>query len=345
MRIGIVFHKNPYAPPKGIDLVRLRNIAGGLIQRGLEAEVIAPVDNEGRIDGFIPVRRLEALQEGHYDLIKTSYHYSVLHVRDFDGPVVSRIVRVVDEKYPERDEPFRKKLLECQDVIAAKASAVVLNNEENAARWRRLYGQRQKVAIIGTGCPFKIPTLGENPYGVEKAAILFLGSIASERMLLMLNSAAELLEATADIHLVGANKVSMYGGKGYINPHPSIRNHGEIPEPLIWDYIRHANLGIALAAGPHAFDNDISKISNYLRGGLPVLSEERIINNQLIEDTGLGREFRYDSPRSMAHQALEMLETDYSGGKDFVMALMANEHSWDRKVESYIELFRQVLQK
>ena len=296
MRIGIVFHKNPYAPPKGIDLVRLRNIAGGLIQRGLEAEVIAPVDNEGRIDGFIPVRRLEALQEGHYDLIKTSYHYSVLHVRDFDGPVVSRIVRVVDEKYPERDEPFRKKLLECQDVIAAKASAVVLNNEENAARWRRLYGQRQKVAIIGTGCPFKIPTLGENPYGVEKAAILFLGSIASERMLLMLNSAAELLEATADIHLVGANKVSMYRGERLYQSAPEYKESRRDSGTSDMGLHQARKPGIALAAGPHAFDNDISKISNYLRGGLPVLSEERIINNQLIEDTGLGREFRSDRP-------------------------------------------------
>jgi hypothetical protein len=343
MRIGIVFHKNPYAPPKGIDLVRLRSIAGGLIHRAIDAEVIAPIEQEGIIDGFIPVRGLQALRESRYDLLKTSYHDSVLSVGDFDGPIVSRIVRVVDDKLPERDEPFREKLLLCQDIIAAKASAVVLNNEENAARWRRLYGNKQKVAIIGTGCPSIIPALGANPYEGQRAVMLFLGSIASDRMLNMLNAAAQLLENTADIHLVGLNKARMYGGKDNAGLDPRIKDHGEIPEPLIWDYIRRADVGIALAAGPHSFDNDISKILNYLRGGLPVLSEERIINNQLIESTGFGRVFSYDSPQDMARQALEMLRTDYSDRRDGVMSYMADAHSWDKRVESYLELFAKIL--
>jgi glycosyltransferase involved in cell wall biosynthesis len=343
MRIGIIFHKNPYAPPKGIDLVRLRNIAGGLIRRGIDAEIIAPVEHEGIIDGLIPVRRLKALREVRYDVLKTSYHDSILIVGDFDGPIVSRIVRVVDDKLPERDEPFRKKLIQCQDIIAAKASAVVLNNEENASRWRGLYGNRQEIAIIGTGCPSVIPELGANPYGNQKPAILFLGSIASERMLRMLNTAAKLLENTADIHLVGLNKVRMYGGQESIDLEPGIKDHGEIPEPLMWDYVKRAHVGIALAAGPHLFDNDISKIWNYLRGGLPVLAEERIINNVLIEKTGLGRVFRFDSPEDMALQALEMLETDYSDRRAGVMNYMAEAHSWEKRVESYLQLFARIL--
>ena len=42
MRIGIVFHKDPFVPPTGIDLIRLRAIAGGLRRTGVDAEIIAP---------------------------------------------------------------------------------------------------------------------------------------------------------------------------------------------------------------------------------------------------------------------------------------------------------------
>ena len=51
MRVGIVFHKDPFAPPTGIDLVRLRAIVSGLIHRGIEAEIVAPVDRDGTLEG------------------------------------------------------------------------------------------------------------------------------------------------------------------------------------------------------------------------------------------------------------------------------------------------------
>jgi hypothetical protein len=72
MRIGIVFHKNPLAPPTGIDLVRLRAIATGLLSEGIEVEIIAPVEREGRLNKLIPVRTLGALDGScRYDLVKT----------------------------------------------------------------------------------------------------------------------------------------------------------------------------------------------------------------------------------------------------------------------------------
>ena len=115
MRVGIVFHKNPLAPPTGIDLVRLRAISLGFIRKGIDAEVIAPIDREGILEGIVPVRRLEALEEaGRYDIVKTCYHDSILLIERYRGPVVSRIVRVVDHELPERDEPFRERLLRCQ---------------------------------------------------------------------------------------------------------------------------------------------------------------------------------------------------------------------------------------
>ncbi|MBM4327707.1 MAG: glycosyltransferase family 4 protein [Deltaproteobacteria bacterium] len=341
MRIGVVFHKNPFAPPTGIDLVRLRAIAGGLIRRGFSVDVIAPVHEAGLIDRFIPVKPLNVLGEGRrYDLIKTSYHFSIRLIDAYTGPVVSRIVRVVDHEAPQRDEPFREDLLSCQEMIRRRASVLVLNNRENEERWRRFYGPKPPVLFVPNGCPSEIPEPGLDPYGTQRPAALFLGSVAAARMARVLNEAAVLLRGRATIHLVGLNKSRMYGGDGSCRLSRLIVDHGETSHNRVWDYIHYAQAGIALATGPHPFDNDISKIFDYLRGGLPVVSEEGILQNHLIERTGFGRIFAYDNVEELVSGVLEILERPPIESKEQVMSFMAREHSWERRLEQYVALFQ-----
>ena len=286
MRVGIIFHKDPFAPPAGIDLVRLRAIARGLMARGIETEIISPVEREGLIEDCIPVRKLTALNRTRrYDLLKTSYHDSIRLVEGFRGPVVSRIVRVVDERLPERDEATRQGLLRCQAMIKERASAVALNNKQNRVRWHAMYGDVPPTVLVPTGCPATIPQVPGNHFPDGEPAILFLGSLAAPRMVEMLNLAARRLKRRARIHMVGLNKACMYGADATCTLDRLITDHGELPEPAIWGFISHATAGLALATGPHAFDNDMSKIVSYLRGGLPVLSEEPIVNNDLIRET------------------------------------------------------------
>jgi len=345
MRVGIVFHKNPFAAPAGIDLVRLRAISLGLVRKGISAEVVAPVDKEGILERIIPVRRLKTLEEaGRYDLIKTCYHDSVLLIERYRGPVVSRIVRVVDSELPERDEPFRKRLLHCQELIRDRACAVVLNNKENRQRWRNFYGGQLPIALVPTGCPAEIPHQGRNPYSTGEHVLLFLGSLAAPRMVSMLNQAARLLRDRVRVHLVGINKACMYGGaEADCALDPLVVDHGELSEEQVWDYIRYASVGLALAAGPDPFDNDVSKILNYLRGGLPVVSEEPILTNELIHQTGFGKAFSYGDVRDLVSKTLDLVENPVTEHGDEVMSFMAAEHSWDKRVDTYIGLFRNLL--
>lgn len=344
MHVGIVFHKDPFAPPTGIDLVRLRAIARGLISRGVRAEIVAAVDEAGVIENGIPVKPLAFLsQPGRYDLIKTCYHYSILLIDGYEGPVVSRIVRVVDERLPERDEPFRDKLLKCQEIIKNRASVLVLNNGQNRDRWRTLYGSQPRIALIPTGCPAELPPIRNNPYPPGQRVMLFLGSVASPRMVEMINDAARALRNTCAVHLVGLNKACMYGGDSSCTLDPAVVDHGERSEPEIWDYVRHANIGLALATGEHAFDNDVSKIVNYLRGGLPVLSEEPIINNDLIHETGFGRTFKFGDVDDLESKAKEILGVSFDGQRDGVARFMVSRHSWDARVDAYVDLFRTLL--
>lgn len=345
MRVAIVFHKNPCAHPVGIDLVRLRAIAQGLIKRGVETEIVSPVEGDRVLDGSIPVRPLPALREpARYDLVKTSYHDSIMLVEDFAGPIVSRIVRVVDERLPKRDEQVRKKLLRCQSLIRSRSSAVVLNNEENRERWHKMYGDSQLTRIIPTGCPAVLPDAGGNPYPPGPPPILFLGSVAAPRMVHMLNAAARQLRGSATVHLVGRNKAQMYGGDRDCMLDPLIMDHGEKVEDEVWPFIMHAAVGLALATGTDPFDNDVSKIFSYLRGGLPVVSEHPIVNNWLVDQTRMGRVFGHGMITELVASVHSLLDRPPEPQTRMAaMQFMAEHHSWDRRVESYMELFSLVL--
>jgi len=346
MRIGIVFHKNPFGPPTGIDLVRLRAVAGALSRKRIEVEIVAPVKKEGELEDGIPVRGLSMLrQHGRYDLVKTCYHQSIMLVDEYKGPVVSRIVRVVDQELPERDDGARETLLSCQERIRGRASALALNNIENEHRWRELYGNDLPIVLAPTGCPANIPLSRGNPFEKDKPMVLFLGSLAAPRMVHILNHAARGLQGLAEVHLVGLNKACMYGGDEDCLLDLVIIDHGERMESDVWDYIRHAAIGLALATGPHGFDNDVSKILNYLRGGLPVLSEEPILNNDLVRQTRYGETFDFGNVDMLVQKALSLLEHPPTERRDQVMRFMAEEHSWDKRVETYVELFNRILTK
>jgi len=344
MRIGIVFHKNPLAPPTGIDLVRLRAIATGLLSEGIEVEIIAPVEREGRLNKLIPVRTLGALDgSSRYDLVKTCYHHSITLIGKFKGPVVSRIVRVVDNLLPERDGPFREMLLHCQEMIKARASTVSLNNTINRDRWKYLYGTTPPTVLVPTGCPSTIPASMSNPFTSKVPAMLFLGSLAAPRMVHLLNEAARRLEGWCTIHLVGVNKASLYGGNEDCKLDPLVVQHGELPEDDVWDYISYSAIGLALATGINRFDNDLSKIFNYLRGGLPVLSEELVINNELIQQTGFGKIFSYGDIDALVSGVEQLLENPPTHKKQEVISFMVREHSWERRVKTYVKLFQKML--
>jgi len=346
MRVGIVFHKNPFGPATGIDLVRLRAVAGALSRKGIEVEIVAPVEKEGELENGVSARGLSALRpHGKYDLVKTCYHQSIMLVDEYKGPVVSRIVRVVDHKLPERDDSVRETLISCQELIRDRAVALALNNLENEHRWREFYGNALPIVLAPTGCPANIPPSVGNPFENNKPAVLFLGSLAAPRMVRMLNHAARRLRGLAEVHLVGLNKACMYGGDKDCLLDPLVIDHGERMESDVWDYIRHAAIGLALATGPHGFDNDVSKILNYLRGGLPVLSEEPILNNDLIRQTQYGGTFDFDDIDMLVRTASSLLENLPTERRKQVMSFMAEEHSWDKRVETYVELFNRILNK
>jgi hypothetical protein len=349
MKVGLLFHHDPFRRPPGIDLVRLRGMATGLRRLGVNAEIIAPVRGEAEwpVPGgkSLTVRPVEVLLDGGetYDLVKTCYHPSIKLLGRFRGPVVSRLVRVVDEELPRRDRAQRRRMLADQELISRRATVVAFNNRHNLLRWRERYGRSLPAVLTPTGVAETLPSAGSNPYTDGEAAILFLGSVATAKMARLLNLAAEKLAGRARIHLVGRNKTGLYGGR--IELSGLIRDHGEVDEPRVWDFIRWARVGLSLAAGPDEFDNDSSKVYAYLRGGLRVLVEQRVVQTDLVTGLGMGGVCSFDDPDDLVKQAVQLAGQPEPANRDAVMALMVREHSWLCRAEIYADLFRRLVDR
>lgn len=344
MRVAILFPHDPLARPWGIDLARLLALTKGLRAQGIEAEIVAPVGRDARLCGY-PVRPLAALRDaGAYDLVKTCYHQGVLLAGDFQGPLVARLVRVVDQRRPARDGRQRERLLLAQRIASQRAQALAFNNRENQQRWRRLHGARVPSLLTPTGCPERLPPLGPDPFEPDLPSVVYAGSLASPRQVDLLNRLAQGLRGQARVHLVGRNKSALYGRERRLSH--LVREHGEKPPAQVWDYLRWAAAGLALAVGPEPFDNDSSKVTHYLRAGLPLACEAPILQGRLATDLGLGLVRPYRDAAGLAEALREILRRPPGPGRRRAAAFhMARHHGWPRVARTYAELFASLLGK
>ncbi len=344
MRVGLVFHHDPRLRPPGIDVERLTYLAAGLADGGAEVDILAPIAAPARLPGPygqpLSLRPLSAIREGRYQILKTCYHPGIDLVEGFDGPLVCRLVRVVDRQVPARDEPRRERLLEWQRKIHRRATALAFNNPQNQERWQRNHGPGRPSVLTPTGCPEDIPPRGPDPYGRDLPAVLFLGSLAGGRMVDMLNRAAEALSGLAEVHLVGLNKSRLYGEPVPLSSR--VIDHGTRTGPALWDFMAWAAFGISLAAGPDEFDNDSSKVVYYLRAGLPVLCEEPVLQRGMVAEMGMGHSFAHGDVDGMLARSHALLAEGVAD-RGQAMARMAREHSWKRRAETYLQLFNSLV--
>lgn len=158
MRLGLLHHKDPTGPVRGADLARLRGLSTALRRLGVDVALVAPITVETIVFGSIPALPLSALSDsGRFDLVKACWHLSLELANRWNGPLVCRLVRVVDEERPARDEALRERLLACQEFAAQRAAGLVFNNRENARRWIARHGRGRLLAFAPPGCPANTP--------------------------------------------------------------------------------------------------------------------------------------------------------------------------------------------
>jgi predicted deacetylase/glycosyltransferase involved in cell wall biosynthesis len=322
-----------------MDMIRWVSLGRALRGFGVEVDLVTDrPDGVGAI-ADVPVVASAAADWDAYDLVKVCYQPSLRIVPPHRSTLV-RMCRVVDQVYPTRDDGHREELLRLQEETARRARWVAFNDATNEQRWCERYGYRQATVRTPTGCPDTIPEPGPNPYPPGPPVLLHCGSLTSPRLADAIERLAEATRrsglAVRIAHL-GRNRLHVYGAAGRVLDRRVI-DLGEVDVDKTWSYIHHASVGIALAPSEHAFESELSKVYYYLRGGLPVVTEDSVANRHLVEQTAHGAIARYDDPASWIAAIEHALRLPAREPR--VMQWMVERHGWARRARTYLDLLR-----
>jgi len=285
-----------------------------------------------------------------YDVIKTLFHKGMdfLKANNADDHpfIISKLGSVVG-RHNDVDGVYffderRKELFETQERIAQKSRYITILTEESKELFIQEHGRKNDILIIPTGTARNIPAPGKNPYqGIGDKIAVYIGNLYSEgarqrEVNLMwqskLNRLGTLLKKKG-IHLcfIGMGQVDQLDPRAVIYL-------GEVSNNHIFDYQYFADVGIALAQG-EVQHNESSKIYDYLRVGLPTVSERPIPNNWLIDETQLGYIVNYNNEALMAEKIEEALKKSWD--KEEAIRYMLNHHTWEHRAQKYYRLIQE----
>ncbi len=341
-RIALVYAKNASSPPTGMDRIRWRQIGGHLAELGHEVHMVTDQPAGVRAVNGLPVQRHTDVCWDEFDLVKVCYQHSINLVPAHPALIV-RMCRVVDARRPRRDGARRARYLQNQQRIAEVARFVAFNGSHNADRWRLKYGDRQEILIVPTGCPVRIPVPLASPFEPGRRIILFCGSITSPRFTTVLNRVGRglaRLGSDAQLHIVGRNRLHLYEGRTEPLDRTVMHVHEAVDEESAWQYILHADVGVAPAPSDDEFESELAKIYYYLRGGLPVVTESTVSNRSLVAETGHGAVAQFGNTRDLLDKIGVALSLRPRNAR--VMAHMAATHGWNRRAGVYADVLQRI---
>ena len=328
-----------------MDLIRFFRMAAALARRGHHVDVI--VNRDRSRPAVAPPLREIAFRDvrwHHYDVVKTFFHsgFETLHAEGgSDHPfIISKLGSVVG-----RDQTpgvyfygaVRERLFRTQERIAERSRIVTVLTTPNAVLWRRTHGGTSRLMEVPTGVDAEVPALGPNPYpalGVEEPVVLFAGNLYSLTDQPEVNRRWQerLNRIGRELRGAGLRLVAMGPGLTDRLDPDAVLHVGAVPIQELWDWQRHAAVGIVLAHGVEQ-DNESSKIYYYLRTALPVVCERPVPNAGLIAETGHGALVDYGDVDGLARAAARLAATPppANGVSDY----MVTRHSWDARAALY----------
>ncbi|MGE4618804.1 MAG: glycosyltransferase [Planctomycetota bacterium] len=333
--IALVYAKSASRQLAGMDLIRWTQMGTHLQALGHEVHLVTNrPDGVESLAGLPVIDSQQADWDGYY-AIKGSYQHSVPLLPDHPRLIV-RMCRVALPDEPDRDLSRRDAILDHQAWIADHARFVAVNDSLNAERWKNFYGERQQVLIVPTGCPSSIPESNQNPFPSESKIVLFCGSVTAIRMVPFLNQVARNLadrDANFQVHILGRNRLHLYSDSPPQFDPQVIHLHEAVSQEVAWQYLRHADVGVAISPSENQFESELSKIYYYLRAGLPTVCETSALNGNLVTETGHGYVVDHDDPEQFAAAILRAAE--FPNQHQPTMEQMAKEHSWKNRASTY----------
>lgn len=372
LRIASVFGRAfDLSKPSSISETRWLRVAAALARRGHAVDLIIPPGSAGRpaIDRGVALRTvaLESARWQDYDVIKVAYQkgFQILMESGAEGHpfILCRLGGVVDARDRE-DVSFtgteRRRLFEIQRTIAKGARGIAVSTKSEALLWRDLHGGRLTPLIVPTGVDAQLPAAGHNPYrAFPEKIVLHLGNLRGARRHYAAGGGEEETHVSQEaLNHAWQHRLNRIGrrlrarGLRLCCVGPGLRDEldpdavtdlGVVAHEETWNLQRHADAGLVLAHGETQL-HECSKLYGYLRSGLPPVSESPIPNNDLIEETGIGRVAPYDDDEQIADQLCAETERSPQSRRR-AMEIMAERYSWDQRVGYYDAYIRAELRR
>lgn len=294
----------------------------------------------------VPLARIDW---SRYDVVKTLFHrgFEVLRRRGgADHPfIISKLGSVVAPE--DRDGIYfygerRERLYSTQERIARRSRYVTVLTEPARDLWRECFGRDDNVLLVPGAVDRDIPDPGPDPFpDARRPRALFAGNFytvdarrsqpeAGRVMVDKLNDlGGRLAAAGARLYVLGPGEASL------LDP-VRVTYLGTVEYEASWDWLRHADVGVLVSAGPFMHNNESTKIYHYLRAGLPFVAELGFPNDDVASGSGLAIQVAEGDAAALAEAVLEASRRDWdrAGGVAFVL----DAHTWDHRAAVYDRL-------
>lgn len=295
--------------------------------------------------------RLESVKWSGYDVVKTSYDEGFRLLESLGGSehpfIITRLGTVVGPRDMEGilfRGMERERIYAAQERMSEKSRFMAVLNKEARGLWRECFGRDDNVLVVPGAADSSIPAPGKNPYPKKHPVrCVFAGNLfrkeyapeANTAVVKKLNALGELLSVR------GIRLYTMGTGDGGALDPDFVTHLGTLPYEATWNYYHHAHAGIELVKmGNFMHNNESSKIYHYLRAGLPVISEDGIPNNNLVEESGLGLIAENGNLPAMAEKIEIAVQMDWDRGRG--IRYIIDNHTWEKRAEIYNGVIRGV---
>ena len=297
----------------------------------------------------VPISRVHW---NEYDVVKTLFHRGFRTLEAYGGQRHSFIIAKLGSVVGPVDMAGiyfygrqRAQLYETQARISARAKYVTVLSEPARGLWRQCFGAGDNILVVPGAAELDVPASSGDPYPRDgRPRCVFAGNFYAPRSA----SQPEAHRVLVDKLNVLGKELGQRGVRLYVVGPGDARSLdrryvaylGVVPYVESWDYLRFADVGLVVAAGPFMHNNESTKIYHYLRAGLPVVSEAGFPNDRVIEESGLGFVVENGDLSALVAKVLQATQTrwDKDGAIRYVMA----HHTWDQRVQVYDRIIRRV---
>ncbi|MEO5580484.1 MAG: hypothetical protein ABIR58_07475 [Gemmatimonadaceae bacterium] len=283
-----------------------------------------------------------------YDMVKTLYHMGFETLERYGGArhpfIVAKLGSVVGPTDMEGIYFYgaqRERMFRVQQRIANTCGHVALLTRPAVDLWREMFGASPETLLVAGATDAVVPQPGRDPYPQDGTIrCVFSGNFYSRErtsqpeahrsITSRLNRLGKLLaERGAQLFVVGPGDHRSLDAS-------AVTYCGSVTHEASWDFLHFAAVGIVVAAGPFMHNNESTKIYQYLRAGLPVVSEAGFPNDNVIREAGLGFVVENNKPERMVDRIIEAAGASWD--RDRATRYILSRHTWDRRAAVYDDL-------